>query len=105
MSYTGPDRRIHRVFITRNSEYHMKRSTCVAIRDRKSGEWSRDHSALRQEIAGSILFDDDGSIKISPGLPRVGESMYFDIGGIDLITSSIVSVERPIGDVVAQYVN
>ena len=83
----------------------MKRELCVAIRDRKSGQWSRDHSALRQGIAGSILFDDDGSIKISPGFPRIGESMYFDIGGIDLITSSIVSVERPKGDVVAQYAN
>ncbi|MBN1655163.1 MAG: hypothetical protein JXA30_15450 [Deltaproteobacteria bacterium] len=104
MQYIGPERRIHRIFITRNSEYHMKRAICVAIRDRKSGQWCNNHSALRQEIAGSILFDDDGSIQISPGFPRVGESMYFDIGGVDLITSSIVSVERPIGDVLAQYV-
>jgi hypothetical protein len=103
MQYTGPERRIHKIFVTRNSEYHMKKSTCVGIRDRKSGTWSKNHSALCQDIAGSILFDEDGSIKISPGLPRVGESMYFDVGGVDLITSSIVSVERPVGNVVAQY--
>lgn len=103
MIYMGPERRIYKVFVTRNSEYHMRRNTCVAIRDRKSGEWKRHHRALRQNLAGSILFEEDGNIRVSPGLPRVGESMYFEVGGIDLVTSSIVSVERSKMELISKY--
>jgi hypothetical protein len=98
MAYSGPERRINKVFVTRNTEYHMKSSTCVAIRDRKSGDWQKNHFALLQEVCGSILFENCGSIKVTPGLPKVGESMYFDIGRCDLITSEVVSIERPMAD-------
>ena len=30
MSYEGPERRIHRVFVTRNTEYHVRQDRCVA---------------------------------------------------------------------------
>ena len=103
MVYSGPERRIHKVFVTRNTEYHMKSSTCIAIRDRKSGDWQKDHFALQQEVSGSISFENAGSIKITPGLPKVGESMYFDIGRCDLITSEVVSIERPMADLLASY--
>jgi hypothetical protein len=76
----------------------------VAIRDRKSGQWQADHSALYQDVSGSILFRENGSLRVTPGLPRVGESMYFDTGNCDLVTSSIVSVERPLLDTVGKYV-
>jgi len=103
MPYTGPERRIHKVFVTRNTEYHMKSTTCVAIRDRKSGNWQKDHFALLQEVSGSIFFENCGSIKVTPGLPKVGESMYFDIGRCDLITSQVVSIERPVPDLLVTY--
>lgn len=103
MDYTGPDRRVHRIFVTRNTEYHLRRSTCVAVRDRETGTWACQHLAVDQNIGGSIRFHEGGGITATPGLPRVGESIYFEAEGRDLVTSSVVSVERPKQTVVATY--
>lgn len=103
MPYEGPERRIHKVFVTRNTEYHLKGATCVGVRDRESGEWLRSHFAVERPVVGAIKFFDSGAMSASPGLPRVGESMYFEDLGRDLVTSCVVSVERPRPEVVAEY--
>jgi hypothetical protein len=103
MAYTGPERRIHRVFVTRNTEYHVRRDTCVGVRDRQSGRWLIQHFAKRLQVAGAIRFYESGAMNATPGLPQIGESMYFEAGGRDMVTSSIVSVERPKADVIAEY--
>lgn len=103
MAYEGPDRRIHKVFVTRNTEYHVRQGMCVGVRDRESGEWLRRHFALQRPIVGSIKFFESGAMNAAPGLPRIGESMYFEDIGRDLVTSSVVSVERPKPDVVSEY--
>ncbi|MGD8858531.1 MAG: hypothetical protein PVI30_00865 [Myxococcales bacterium] len=103
MPYTGPERRIHKVYVTRNTEYHVRKGTCVAVRDRESGSWVDAHFALRLPVAGSIKFYETGAIAAAPGLPQIGESMYFEARGRDLVTSSIVSVERPRPETVAEY--
>ncbi len=103
MVYDGPDRRVHRVFVTRNTEYHVRKATCVGVKDRESGEWLKRHFALQRPVVGSIKFFDSGAMTAAPGLPRVGESMYFESVGRDLVTSSVVSVERPKPEVVAEY--
>lgn len=95
MNYDGPDRRIHKVFVTRNTEYHVRQRTCVAVLDRQTGEWLSGHFALERAVAGSIRFYERGSMTASPALPRVGDSLYFEASGRDLLTSSVVSVERP----------
>ena len=41
MSYEGSDRRVHQVFVTRNTEYHVRAELCVAVRDRGLGRWRR----------------------------------------------------------------
>ena len=103
MRHHGVERRIHKVFVTQNSEYHFQRNTCVAIRDRKTGEWQQQHRALLRDVSGSILYGENGTVRITPGLPKVGESMYFDTSDCELITSAIVSVERPAYELVASY--
>jgi hypothetical protein len=103
MSYAGPDRRIHKVFVTRNTEYHVRQGKCVGVRDRESGDWLQQHFALYRPIIGSIKFFESGAMSALPGLPRIGESMYFEDVGRDLVTSSVVSVERPKPEVVAEY--
>lgn len=103
MTYDGPDRRIHKVFVTRNTEYHVRQRTCVAVLDRDSGTWVPQHFALDRPVAGSIRFYDQGGMSASPGLPRIGDSLYFEAEGRDLLTSSIVSVERPSPNQVADY--
>ncbi|MCA9665167.1 MAG: hypothetical protein KC503_06250 [Myxococcales bacterium] len=48
------ERRKHVVYITKNSEYHCRDRECVAVRDRRSGEWLREHSALRGRLIGAV---------------------------------------------------
>lgn len=41
------NRRQHRMFETLHTEYHLRLDECVGVRDKSSGEWYRDHPALR----------------------------------------------------------
>jgi hypothetical protein len=103
MAYSGPERRIHRVFVTRNTEYHVRQETCVGVRNRQTGEWQSAHFAINLPVAGAIRFFESGSMSTNPGMPQIGESMYFEAKGRDLVTSAVVSVERPKPDLVARY--
>src|SRR3954453_8016526 len=96
----GSERRRHRVFMTRNTEYHFRDGMCVAVRDRRSGEWLPGHLALRRQLFGSIRFFMNGSLLPNPGEPRVGEALFFASGGRDLVTSPLESVERPAKELV-----
>jgi hypothetical protein len=97
------ERRVHKVFVTRNTEYHVRRNLCVGVRDRKSGRWMRGHIALRSEVAGGLSFLKTGGVRASDSLPGVGESLFFCRDGRDLVTSAIVSVERPVRAIVSTY--
>ena len=99
----GSERRRHRVFMTRNTEYHFRDGMCVAVRDRRTGEWLPGHLALRRQLFGSIRFFMNGSILPNPGEPKVGEALFFASGGRDLITSPLESVERPAKELVEDY--
>jgi len=103
MAYEGPDRRVHRVFVTRNTEYHVRSGRCVGVRNRQTGEWVERHIAVRLHVAGAIRFFEGGSMTANPGLPGVGESMYFEGMGHDLVTSSVVSIERAPADSLTHY--
>ena len=97
------ERRIHKVFVTRNTEYHVKHRVCVAVRDRRSGEWLRAHLAQGHPVDGALRFQPTGGVTPNDGLPRVGDSLFFHAEGRDLVTSAIVSVERPPRDIIRQY--
>ena len=103
MAYEGSERRIHKVFVTRNTEYHVRKDTCVAVRDRRSGEWLRAHMALKNRVHGGIRFSRSGGIVPNPGTPRVGESLFFHAAGRDLVTSPILSIDRPSREIVQSY--
>jgi hypothetical protein len=100
---SNADRRVHKVFVTRNTEYHLRRGVCVAVKDRTSGEWLRAHLALSQKIHGGLRFTRAGGIHANAGQPVVGESLFFHAAGRDLVTSPVLSVERPEKQIVAQY--
>lgn len=102
MAYEGPERRIHKVFVTRNTEYYVREAHCVAVRDRASGTWVQDHFAVDRAISGVIRYLDGGELLAAEGLPQVGESMYFEERGRDLVTSAVVAVERPARDLYLQ---
>ena len=102
--YVGHDRRIHRIFVTRNTEYHVREDTCVGVRDRRSGEWLRAHLALRSRVSGSLRFTPSGSLEPTQKTnPTIGESLFFHAAGRDLVTSTILAVERPARDMLNHY--
>lgn len=102
MGYGGADRRIHRVFVTRNTEYHLRRDVCVAVRDRRTGRWYNGHEALRRRVSGAIRFFETGGVGAVPSLPDVGQSLYFE--GAQLVTSPVVKIERPPRYVLNHYI-
>ena len=98
-----PERRRHRVYLTRNTEYHFRDGFCVAVRDRKSGDFLHGHLALRRRLQGGLKFFLNGAVVPNPGEPRPGEALYFAEGGRDRVTSPLHSVERPSRDLVKAY--
>jgi len=101
--YKGPERRRHRVYVTRNTEYHFRDGFCVAVRDRRTGEYLQGHLALQRRVQGGLKFFDNGGIAPNPGDPCPGESLYFASDGRDLVTSPLEAVERPELEVVNGY--
>ncbi|NUP09011.1 MAG: hypothetical protein HOW73_23420 [Polyangiaceae bacterium] len=107
MSWNGPDRRRHRVIVTRNTEYHLKDEVVVAVRDRNSKRWCEGHIAVSLKVEGGVRFFDNGAVVPSLEAPCPGDAMYFtyknDTGHArQLITSRIEAVERtPRKDVLA----
>ncbi len=101
--FAGTDRRRHRVYVTKNTEYHFRDGFCVAVRDRRSGDFLHGHLALRRRIHGGLKFFLNGAIIPNSGEPRVGESLYFASEGRDLVTSPLEGVERPSKDLTKAY--
>jgi hypothetical protein len=91
------------MYMTRNTEYHFRDGVCVAVRDRRTGDWLPGHLALRRQLFGGLRFFLNGGLLPNPGEPVVGEALFFGEGGRDLVTSPLQSVERPSPEMVAQY--
>jgi hypothetical protein len=102
-AYDGPERRRHRVYVTRNTEYHFRDGLCVAVRDRHSGSFLPGHLALKRRVQGGLRFFTSGAIVPNAGEPQPGEALYFAAGERELVTSPLERVERPAAHVVAAY--
>lgn len=101
--YGGPERRRHKMYVTRNTEYHFRENVCVAVRDRRSGTWMPAHMALRRRLGGAVRYMTNGVPVPSLGEPKIGEALFFDDDGRDLVTSSVCAVERPPKTLVVSY--
>jgi hypothetical protein len=91
------DRRRHRLFVTRHTEYHLREDECVGVRDRNTGEWMRHHVALRMR-----------AIELPPlGYDHCwfGRRIQFLGGGTDVVTSPVVAVGRPQRECLERYVS
>lgn len=97
------ERRRHRVYLTRNTEYHFRDGFCVAVRDRRTGDFLHGHLALQRRVHGGIRFSAEGGIAPNAGEPQPGESLYFASEGRDLVTSPLEGVTRPTKEVVEAY--
>jgi hypothetical protein len=91
------NRRRHRLFVTRHTEYHLRSDECVGVRDRESGQWLRHHAALRLR-----------AIRLPPNghdVQWVGRRIQFWGLGTDVVTSPVVSIGRPPRDSVERYIS
>jgi len=101
--YSGAERRQHRVYVTRNTEYHFRGQTCVAVRDRKTGCFLRSHLAVQRTLSGGVTYQPNGTALPSYAPPQVGAALYFGEDGRELVTSLCSSIERPARGLVAAY--
>lgn len=101
--YRGRERRQHRMFVTRNTEYHCRGDLCIAVRDRRSDRWLSEHLALHRRITSGVRILPNGTVIPSCEPPQLGEALYFGEGGRELITSVLCGVERPSKSVVVSY--
>lgn len=101
--YSGRERRQHRMYVTRNTEYHFRGQTCVAVRDRRTGRFMPSHLAVQRTLSGAVRYQDNGTAIPSNADPRVGEALYFGDDGRELVTSLCSSIERPQRQVVTSY--
>jgi hypothetical protein len=111
-AYSGPDRRRHKVYVTRNSEYHCRDGICVAVRNTQTGHFVADHTALGRRISAGVRFDLKGGVASlsPPDAPSVGDQLCFSApepqrSPLDVITSPLRAVTRPPRDVVQDYPN
>jgi hypothetical protein len=102
-AFSGKDRRRHRVFVTKNTEYHLRDGFCVAVRDRNSGDFLHGHLAIHRRVQGGLKFFMNGAMVPNPGIPREGESLFFSTKGRDLVTSPVERVERPSRELAGAY--
>ncbi|MCP4604305.1 MAG: hypothetical protein GY847_27920 [Proteobacteria bacterium] len=84
MSYKGPERRIHNVFVTHNREYHVRSGLCIAVRDRKTGVWISNHEAVDMML--------EENLRANPlrGFPLLFLSRFCRIR-----TSKVIDIIRP----------
>lgn len=92
------DRRRHRLFRTRNTDYFLRGAECVGVRDRATGCWVRNHAALRMTALEVPGVTEDGEA-------WVGRRLNFWGRGEDLVTSPLEAIERPALHTVVYYVS
>jgi len=99
------ERRRHKMFVTKNTEYHMKDDICVGIRKLKNGLWINNGKALKAKLVGSIKSLDE--IILAQGSePHVGEPLLFiNEDGEDIVTTTLSEIKRPPKEAVNNYVH
>jgi len=93
----------YRVFLTRNSEYHLSDRACVGVRDRRTGEWYATHVALGCTLVGSITFEGSGPVVQQLGEPKVGECIFFAADGKPFRSSPVLAIEAGASFVFASF--
>ncbi len=101
--YEGPERRVHHVYVTANTEYHVRRGVCVAVKRRaeiKEDAWVNDHLAVAMHLDGYVK---PGTMLPLPGPPKLGHRIYFANEAGDVLTSPVIAILRPPKAVVEKY--
>jgi hypothetical protein len=87
------ERRRHRQFVTRHTEYHLRGAVCVGVRNRATNMWLSEHEALGTRLLGSLARTGHGFALVPEG--ELGASLWFSRKGMDVVTSAVTQVDRP----------
>ncbi len=87
-SPNGAERRVHRLFRTNNTEYHLRGKKCVGVYDLRMHQWLESHIALGSEYVCSLH---KAAVNTSAS-PVLGERLFFST---DVMTSPLTAIERP----------
>ncbi len=82
----------YRVFLTRNTEYHVRGHVCFGIRDRRSGCWAPQHWALGKPLASA--FPDAQGRMCSISSPQLGEPLWLLTESGPHRTSPLLAIEE-----------
>jgi hypothetical protein len=85
------------MFVTRNTEYHLRLDQCVGVRDLQTGDWHRHHAALRLRAIALPSMGHDHH--------WVGRRLQFWSTDKDVVTSQVIDVGRPEPEVIPHYVS
>jgi hypothetical protein len=97
------ERRRHKLFITRNREYHTRDDEVVAVRDRKSGRFLSDHTALQGVVVGGMRGSLGHHYKDGFSAVEPGDSLCISNFGNGIVTSTVEEITRPPKEVVEHY--
>lgn len=98
--YTGPERRRHKVYVTNNTEYHLRDLQVVAVRGIGTGTWQQNHTAVGRSLVGGAYVGSRGEMQIRIGAAQVGDKLI--LSG-DIMTSPVQQLRRPTRDTVEMY--
>ncbi len=93
LSYLGRERRRHRLYVTQNTEYHLRDRVCVGVRDLWSGRWRPDHPAVGKRLFGAVRSGEAGLEPLAA--PEVDSLLWFENGDNDILTSRLTVITRP----------
>jgi hypothetical protein len=99
-TYKGNERRHHQVYITQNTEYHVRSGQVVGVRRRGVDGWLGEHAALSMRVVGSVQ---RGMWVPSDSKPQAGDRLYLAHSKNDVVTSPVLEIARPPKNVVSQY--
>lgn len=83
------------VIVTVEREYHLVEDVCAGVRERGTGQWLVGHQALNRRVGGAVCNGSRRPPAFFPGVPRVGEPMWFEAGEQPLQTEPVLGIEYP----------
>lgn len=102
--YGGIERRRHKVYVTHNTEYHTRDDVCIAVRNRRTGQWEPRHRALGHKMCGALHTPQKLGELPFRDRPEPGDQVVFDDGRQHhVITSELERVTRPPRELVPYY--
>jgi hypothetical protein len=100
MAYSGPERRIHKIYATRNTHYHIRRDRCVAVQEANTGRWLDRHAALDKKLMCVLRPKEGNQGEVARRDPVSGDLLCFE-GTV--ITTAVTEIDRPPKDIVQSY--